>query len=79
MGKVATGMGVSMAGMILTLVAFPADSLGTDLDADITYSLGWLYASTLAFFFILSILTLLLFSLDRATHEKNIILLEDAS
>ena len=78
MGKVATGMGVSMAGMILTLVAFPADSLGTDLGADVTSDLGWLYASALAFFFILSILTLLWFSLDRETHEKNIALLEDA-
>jgi GPH family glycoside/pentoside/hexuronide:cation symporter len=79
MGKVATGMGVSMAGMILTLVAFPADSLGTDLGADVASNLGWLYASTLAFFFKISILTLLLFSLDRAAHEKNITLLEDAA
>ena len=79
MGKVATGMGVSMAGMILTLVAFPADSLGADLGADVATNLGWLYASTLAFFFVLSILTLLLFSLDRAAHEKNITLLEDAA
>ena len=78
MGKVATGIGISMAGMILTLVAFPADSLGTDLGADVTSDLGWLYASALAFFFILSILTLLWFSLDRETHEKNIALLEDA-
>jgi GPH family glycoside/pentoside/hexuronide:cation symporter len=77
MGKVATGIGVSMAGMILTLVSFPADSLGADLGADVASNLGWLYASALTFFFTLSIVVLFLFSLDRTTHEKNISLLED--
>ena len=76
MGKVATGIGVSMAGMILTLVAFPIDVLDADLGADVASNLGRLYACALGFFFTLSIVTLLFFSLDRAAHEKNIALLD---
>lgn len=76
MGKVATGIGVSMAGMILTLVAFPTDVLDADLGADVASNLGRLYACALGFFFTLSIVTLLFFSLDRVAHEKNIALLD---
>ena len=76
MGKVATGIGVSMAGMILTLVAFPIDVLDADLGADVASNLGRLYACALGFFFTLSIVTLLFFSLDRVAHEKNIALLD---
>lgn len=78
-GKVASGVGVSMAGMVLTLIAFPSDSPSTELSPNMVANLGWTYAGTLGFFYVLAIVTLLFYSLDRATHEKNIVTLDSLS
>lgn len=77
--KVASGVGVSMAGLVLTLIAFPSDSLSTDINPSMVSNLGWAYAGTLGFFYALSIIALLFFSLSRATHEQNIITLDSLS
>ena len=74
--KVASGIGVSIAGMVLTLISFPSDSLSTALIPETVSNLGWAYAGTLGFFFVLSIITLLFYSADRATHEQNISILD---
>ena len=77
--KVASGVGVSMAGLVLTLIAFPSDSQSTDIDPSMVSNLGWVYAGTLGFFYLLSIITLSFFSLNRATHEQNIATLDSLS
>jgi GPH family glycoside/pentoside/hexuronide:cation symporter len=77
--KVASGIGVSIAGMVLTLISFPSDSLRTALIPETVSNLGWAYAGTLGFFFVLSIITLLFYSADRATHEQNISILDRLS
>lgn len=77
--KIASGVGVSMAGLVLTLIAFPSDSPSTELNPDVVANLGWTYAGTLGFFYMLSIIALLFFSLSRATHEQNILKLDSLS
>lgn len=71
-GKVAGGVGVWTGGIVLALVHFPADAAATDVAPEIVERLGWLYGPVLAVFYLLSIVALLYYRLDRETHAANL-------
>ena len=71
-GKVATGVGVWAGGIILALIGFPADTTAIAVALEVVERLGWLYGPTLAVLYLLSILALLYYRLDRETHAANL-------
>ncbi|MXY04248.1 MAG: MFS transporter [Gammaproteobacteria bacterium] len=71
-GKVATGVGVWAGGIMLALIDFPADTTAIAVAPEVVERLGWLYGPSLAVFYLLSILALLFYRLDRATHAANL-------
>lgn len=75
-GKVAGGVGVWTGGIILALIHFPADTTAAEVAPEIVERLGWLYGPTLAVFYLLSIVALLYYRLNRETHAANLAALE---
>ncbi|MYH16783.1 MAG: MFS transporter [Gammaproteobacteria bacterium] len=71
-GKVATGIGAWVAGMLLSLIRFPQDSAATAVPPDTVARLGWVYGPTLAALYGVSILALRYYRLDRAQHQSNL-------
>ena len=69
-GKVATGVGVWMGGLLLTIVAFPTDTLAEEVSPEAIDRLGWAYGPALAVFYVFSILALRFYHLDRAQHQR---------
>ena len=70
--KVATGVGIWMGGVMLTLIDFPTDALTADVPIEVITRLGWLYGPTLAILYGLAIVALLFFSLNRNAHVENL-------
>jgi len=70
-GKVATGVGVWVGGLMLALIDFPADALSVELPAEVVTRLGWLYGPTLAILYVMAIAALL-FSLSTERHKWKI-------
>ena len=71
-GKVSSGFGVSAGGIMLALIEFPTDTNAAGVDAAIVERLGWLYAPSITLFCGLAVVALLLYRLDRSTHEHNL-------
>ena len=71
-GKVAGGVGVWAGGIMLAFIRFPADATAMEVAPEVVERLGWLYGPTLAVFYLLSILALLYYRLDRETHAANL-------
>ena len=70
MGKVATGLGVWIGGMLLTIVAFPTDTLAEAVSPEAVDRLGWAYGPALAVLYIFAILAQRFYQLDRAQHRQ---------
>jgi len=71
-GKVATGVGIWVGGVMLALINFPTDALSANVPTEVIARLGWLYGPTLAIFYGLAIVALLFFTLSRTTHLENL-------
>ncbi len=77
-GKVASGVGVWVGGIMLAVIEFPTDAMTTAVPAAIVDRLGWLYGPALALFYGLAIAALCAYRLDRASHAENLKILERA-
>ena len=71
-GKVASGVGIWAGGIMLALIRFPTDATVTEVAPEVIDRLGWLYGPTLAVFYLLSIVALLYYRLDREAHAANL-------
>lgn len=74
-GKVASGFGVWVGGVMLAVIAFPADTMVTAVPDAVVVRLGWLYGPALALFYVLAIVALGRYRLDRQSHAENLRLL----
>ena len=71
-GKVAGGVGVWSGGLMLAAISFPTNTASADIGQDIINRLGWLYAPTLAAFYLASVWALSFYRIDRQTHARNL-------
>ncbi|MEM7018606.1 MAG: MFS transporter [Pseudomonadota bacterium] len=71
-GKVAGGVGIWAGGVMLALIEFPTETAATAVEQIVITRLGWLYGPALTVFYILSIIALLYYQLDRRAHEQHL-------
>jgi Na+/melibiose symporter-like transporter len=77
--KFTGGIGAFIAGLLLTIVHFPAHAMKGTVDPQVMRHLAIIYLPLSASFSILSIAMLGLYRIDRATHERNLESLRDAA
>ena len=70
--KVASGMGVWLGGLVLTVIAFPGAGEMDTIDAAVIERLGWWYAPLLTFVYAAAIVALYFYQLDRAAHREHL-------
>lgn len=71
-GKVATGLGIWIGGMLLTAIDFPTDRDVSSIDQTMVDRLGWLYGPVLALLYLAAIYVLRHYRLSRHRHEQNL-------
>jgi Na+/melibiose symporter-like transporter len=77
--KFTGGIGAFIAGLLLTLVHFPAHAMKGTVDPQLMRHLAIIYLPMSASFSIVSIAVLGLYRIDRATHERNLETLREAA
>ena len=77
--KLTGGIGAFLAGVILTVVHFPAHAARGAVSPEIMRHLALIYLPVTAGLSVLSIAVLGLYRIDRATHERNLETLEAAA
>lgn len=77
LGKSMVGVGAFMAGVLLSAVKFPAHAMPGTVAPETLRALALAYLPTVATLSGLSIVVLLLYRIDRATHERNLDLLRE--
>ncbi|MXW02554.1 MAG: sugar transporter [Holophagales bacterium] len=71
-GKVATGMGVWIGGVLLSAIALPTGAAAAGIDRATIDRLGWLYGPVLALLYLIAIYALSRYRLSRHRHEENL-------
>jgi Na+/melibiose symporter-like transporter len=77
--KFTGGIGAFVAGLLLTLVHFPAHAMKGTVDPQLMRHLAIMYLPVTAGCSIVSIALLGLYRIDRATHERNLATLGEAA
>ena len=77
--KFTAGIGVFVAGMLLTLVAFPAGAAQGGVDPEIMRRLALIYLPFATGMTALAIAVLVFYRIDETTHTRNLETLEDAA
>ena len=70
--KAVSGVGVFVAGFLLSLVHFPQTASPATLDPAIPHRLVLVYLPTVFVLFVVAFVCLTFYRIDRATHEENI-------
>ncbi len=70
--KLVSGVGVLASGLILSLVAFPAQARPGAVDPDILQNMAQLYVPASISLFVAAMFTLSLCSIDKAQHDENL-------
>lgn len=71
-GKVATGLGVWIGGVLLSVIDFPTGAAAAGIDRATIDRLGWLYGPALALLYLTAIYALSRYRLSRHQHEENL-------
>jgi GPH family glycoside/pentoside/hexuronide:cation symporter len=79
MQKCATGIGIFVAGLILSLAAFPANAKPGELGADVLGNLALGYALAILVIGTLGLIVMRRFPISRADHEARLAILNDAA
>ncbi len=74
-GKVATGLGVWIGGLLLTAINFPTEPDTSTIDQATIDRLGWLYGPVLAALYLTAVYALRYYRLSRLRHEQNLVML----
>ncbi|WP_309643737.1 MFS transporter [Phenylobacterium sp.] len=77
--KFTAGIGVFMAGLLLTLVAFPTNAAQGSVDPAIMMRLVSIYLPVIAVMNTLSVIVLAFYHIDQDTHEQNLATLREAA
>ncbi|MES2894785.1 MAG: MFS transporter [Pseudomonadota bacterium] len=77
--KFTAGIGVFVAGLLLTLVAFPTGAAQGAVDPAIMLRLVSIYLPVIAVMNGLSVLVLVFYRIDQDTHEQNLATLKEAA
>ncbi|MDB5450473.1 MAG: hypothetical protein JWQ52_1601 [Phenylobacterium sp.] len=77
--KITTGLGAFLAGLMISLVKFPAHALPGTVGPAIVRHLALIYLPAIALLSGSSIAVLNFYKIDRATHERNLERLRDAA
>lgn len=79
MQKCATGIGIFVAGLILSLAAFPANAKPGEVGGDVLGNLALGYALAILIIGTLGLIVMRRFPISRADHEARLALLDDAA
>lgn len=77
--KLATAAGTWLAGIVLTLIAFPQTDAVAAVPADTLFHLGAVYVSVIAGSILTGVLLLTPYGIDRAHHARNLAAVASAS
>lgn len=72
LAKSVNGVGTLGAGLMLTVVGFPAHARPGEVSQDIVHNLGLLYLPTALILTALSLVALSRYRIDQTTHEQNL-------
>ena len=75
--KISGGVGIFLAGLVLTTVHFPSGAAQGTVDADVMRHLSLLYLPFATGMKALSVMVLLFYQIDQKTHEANLTTLAD--
>ncbi len=70
--KLTSGVGVFVAGIILSLVAFPSEARPGAVDEETLRSMALYYVPAIVTLYAISITCLCFYKIDRAAHEENL-------
>ena len=70
--KCTQGIGVLIAGFVLALAQFPAQTAPSDVPGEALFRLGALYAPTLWLLWGAMMVCVSFYKIDRETHEENL-------
>lgn len=70
--KIVSGMGLFVAGFILTRIGFPDGAIPGQVDPEIVRRLGLVYAPTLLLFYLASVALLSAYRITESQHEENL-------
>jgi Na+/melibiose symporter-like transporter len=70
--KCITGVGIMTAGIMLTVIGFPEGAKPGEVAPEVIYNLGLMIAPTLFVLYMISLLIISQFPIDRKTHEANL-------
>lgn len=79
MQKCATGIGIFIAGQILSYAAFPAAAKPGEVGVDVLTSLAWGYMLAVLVIGTMGLIVTRQFPISRADHEARLALLDDAA
>lgn len=72
MQKAVSGIGVLTSTLILSTIEFPADAQPGMVDPSVVRALGMVYAPTIVSLYLLAVLSLVAYRIDRDTHAETL-------
>jgi len=70
--KSVSGMGVLMTTTVLTLVQFPENAVPGEVEPQIIFNLGILFAPTLFVLYVLMLVVMFAYRISQSDHESNV-------
>lgn len=70
--KVTQGIGAAVAGVLLTISQFPVGAMPDQVPESVLTTFGWLYVPVIFVLWMIMIVCLSLYSVDRKKHEANL-------
>lgn len=77
--KAVSGVGILIAGTVLSLVSFPEGARRGAVDPEILQNMGLIYLPLVTLLYGLGIVCLSLFNIDKAKHEENLRTLDEVA
>jgi len=76
--KIVSGVGIFIAGAVLSMVSFPEGARRGEVAPDILQNMGLIYLPLVTLLYGMGIVCLSLFNIDKAKHEDNLRILDEA-
>lgn len=71
-GKLVSGAGILLAGLVLSVVDFPEQAQPTSIELDRLTDLAWYFVSLVATLYIAAWIALFFYGIDRDRHQRNL-------
>mgnify|MGYP005823974471 FL=1 len=76
--KIVSGVGIFIAGAVLSMVSFPEGARRGEVSPEILQNMGLIYLPLVTLLYGMGIVCLSLFNIDKAKHEDNLRILDEA-